>query len=137
MINRTLLAAAAMAMLMTGTAYAYELPPAVECRHFLDKPDRAGFEACMIAQGVSEQEADMAATFLIQHKRNLDRVSNELFGFGYSVYRPDGKLVGRPNYLSTIEQKCVDDDFATADVCLENLGWRFIAKPQQDTAQGK
>jgi hypothetical protein len=45
-------------------------------------------------------------------------------GGRYFVYRPDGKLVDHidPDALSADEEKCIDDNFSTADECLEHLG---------------
>jgi hypothetical protein len=82
----------------------------------------------------SDEEADLVATYLIQHQRALDRVMDKIgVGGRYLVYRPDGKLVDQvdPDALSAAEEKCVDDDPSTADECLEHLGWRFVEKTPQ------
>ena len=72
-------------------------------------------------------------TFLIRHRRHLERVMDKIgveAGRLYYVYRPDGELIDHidPDALSPVEVQCVDDDFSTADECLEHLGWRFIPK---------
>jgi hypothetical protein len=130
---RTLLSAVVIVM-MAGTAYAVSPNdnPVVRCGSLLDTSKKA-FETCLNGYGVSDEEAGAAATYLIQHRRALNRVLDKIGGGGrYLVYRPDGKLVDRvdPDRLSAEEERCVDDDFSTADDCLEHLGWRFVEKPK-------
>jgi hypothetical protein len=123
-----------MIVLMTSAVHAVSPNdlPAVQCAPLLDK-SRASFEACLKTYGASDEEARLAATYLIQHQRALDRVMDKIGirgGERYFVYRPDGKLVDHvdPDALSADEEKCIDDDISTADECLEHLGWRFVQK---------
>jgi hypothetical protein len=132
--SRTLLTAVAI-VLMTSAVHALSPNdlPAVQCAPFLDTSG-ASFDACLKTYGFSDEEADLVATYLIQHQRALDRVMDKIgVGGRYLVYRPDGKLVDQvdPDALSAAEEKCVDDDPSTADECLEHLGWRFVEKTPQ------
>jgi hypothetical protein len=131
--NHQALVTVATIALMTSAVYAVSPNDLFQCDPFLDK-SRASFEACLKTYGASDEEARLSATYLIQHRRALDRVMDKIGirgGERYFVYRPDGKLVDHvdPDALSADEEKCVDDDFSTADECLAHLGWRFIEKP--------
>jgi len=131
---RTLLTAAPI-LLMTGAVHAVSPNdmPAVQCAPLLDT-SRASFEACLKTYGASDEETSLVATYLIQHRRALNRVMDKIRSGGrYLVYRPDGKLVDHvdPDALSAAEERCVDDDFSKGDECLEHLGWRFVEQPPQ------
>jgi hypothetical protein len=120
-------------LLMTGAVHAVSPNdlPAVRCAPLLDT-SRASFEACLKTYGASDEEAGIAARYLIQHRRALNRVMDKIGGGGrYFIYPPDGKVVDRvnPDALSAVEEKCMADDFSTADECLKHLGWRFVEKP--------
>jgi len=102
----TLLTAVAI-VLMTSAVHAASPNdlPAVQCAPLLDT-SRASFEACLKTYGASDEEAGLAATYLLQNRRALDRVMDKIGGGGrYFVYRPDGKLVDRvdPDALSADE----------------------------------
>ena len=129
---RTLLTTVAIVLMVSAVHAASSRDPVVLCAPLLDK-SKASFEACLKTYGASDEEAGIAATYLIQHQRALNRVKDKIGGRGrYLVYRPDGKVVDRvdPDALSAEEEKCVDDDFRPPTNALSTLDGALSKNPR-------